>query len=47
MRPEARVSEVDGKLAATMSKPLRNGVYWIRLYGADSELLREFGLSAK
>jgi hypothetical protein len=44
---EGGVSEVDGKLAATMSKPLRNGVYWIRLYGADSELLREFGLSAK
>jgi len=41
------VSEVDGKLAVTMSKPLRNGVYWVRLYGADSELLREFGLSAK
>jgi anti-sigma factor RsiW len=41
------VSAVDGKLTATMSKPLRNGVYWVRLYGADSELLREFGLSAK
>jgi hypothetical protein len=40
-------SEIDGKLTATMPKPLRNGVYWIRLYGADSELLREFGLSAK
>ena len=40
-------SEIDGRLTATMSKPLRNGVYWVRLYGADSELLREFGLSAK
>jgi len=44
---EGAVSEVDGKLIAAMSKPLRNGVYWVRLYGADSELLREFGLSAK
>ena len=41
------VSDIDGKLAATMSKPLRKGVYWVRLYGADSELLREFGMSAK
>ena len=41
------VSKVDGKLTATLSKPLRNGLYWVRLYGADSELLREFGLSAK
>ena len=44
---EGAISGVDGKLTATMSKPLRNGVYWVRLYGADSELLREFGLSAK
>jgi len=44
---EGAVSEVDGKLIAAMSTPLRNGVYWVRLYGADSELLREFGLSAK
>ena len=41
------VSAVDGKLTAGMSTPLRNGVYWVRLYGANSELLREFGLSAK
>lgn len=41
------VSEVDGKLTARMSKPLRKSVYWVRLYGADSVLLREFGLSAK
>jgi hypothetical protein len=40
-------SEVDGKLTARMSKPLRKSVYWVRLYGADSVLLREFGLSAK
>jgi hypothetical protein len=40
-------TETDGKLVATMSKPLGRGVYWVRLYGADSELLREFGISAK
>jgi len=44
---EGAVSEVGGKLTATMSKPLRSGVYWVRLYGTKSELLREFGLSAK
>jgi Putative zinc-finger len=37
----------DGKLIVSMPKLLVNGVYWVRLYGADSELLREFGLSAK
>ena len=41
------LSEIDGKLVATMSKPLVRGVYWVRLYGANSEPLREFGLSAK
>ena len=41
------VTATDGKLVATLSKPLRHGVYWVRLYGADSELLREFGMSAR
>jgi hypothetical protein len=41
------VSGVDGKLVATMSKPLGYGAYWVRLYGTNSELLREFGLSAE
>jgi hypothetical protein len=41
------VTATGGNLAARMSKPLSSGVYWVRLYGADSELLREFGLSAK
>ena len=41
------VMETDGKLVAAMSKPLGTGVYWVRLYGAHSELLREFGLSVK
>jgi hypothetical protein len=41
------VTATGGKLVATMSKPLSIGVYWVRLYDADSELLREFGLSAK
>jgi hypothetical protein len=36
-----------GKLAVDMSEPLATGLHWVRLYGADSELLREFGLSAK
>ncbi len=41
------VSDINGKLVATMPRPLGKGVYWVRLYGADSELLREFGISAK
>ena len=44
---KSAVSDIDGKLVATMSKPLAGGVYWVRLYGTNSELLREFGLSAK
>jgi len=44
---KGQVSDVDGKLVATLSKPLIKGVYWVRLYGADSELLREFGMSAQ
>ena len=41
------VTETGGKLAAHMPKTLGAGVYWVRLYGVDSQLLREFGLSAK
>jgi len=41
------VSNIHGKLVATISRPLGKGVYWVRLYGADSTLLREFGMSAK
>ena len=41
------VTGKDGKLVATMPQPLASGVYWVRLYGADSELLREFGISAR
>ena len=40
------VSDIDGKLVTTLSQPLGKGVYWVRLYGANSELLREFGMSA-
>ena len=36
-----------GKLSVDMSEPLAAGQHWVRLYGADSQLLREFGLSAK
>jgi hypothetical protein len=46
-RWKGAVSDIHGRLVATISKPLENGVYWVRLYGRDSELLREFGLSAK
>ena len=38
------VAESDGKLLATLSKPLAGGVYWVRLYSAPSTLLREFSL---
>jgi hypothetical protein len=41
------VLDVEGKLVVTPSKPLAKGVYWVRLYGANSELLREFGMSAQ
>lgn len=35
------------KLSAVIPKPLLRGVYWVRLYGTNSELLQEYGLSAK
>ena len=41
------VAQAEGKLVGQMSRPLSNGVYWVRLYGPDSELVKEFGLSAK
>jgi hypothetical protein len=44
---QGAVTAINGKLVATLSKPLRHGVYWVRLYDADSELLREFGMSAR
>jgi hypothetical protein len=37
----------DGKLTVDVPEALSAGVYWVRLYGAHSDLLREFGLSAK
>jgi hypothetical protein len=40
-------TESAGTLAADVSEPLSAGVHWVRLYGANSELLREFGLLAK
>ena len=42
---QGAVMEADSKLVATMTKPLSAGVYWVRLYGGNSELLREFGMS--
>lgn len=41
------VADSGGKLIAHMPRPLPTGAYWVRLYRTDSELLREFGLSAK
>jgi hypothetical protein len=40
-------TDSDGKLVVMMTKPLIGGVYWVRVYGAGSELLREFGLAAQ
>jgi hypothetical protein len=44
---KGRVSDIDGKFMVTLSQPLKKGVYWIRLYGVNSELLREFGMLAQ
>jgi hypothetical protein len=41
------VAQAGGKLLGQMPKAVSNGVYWVRLYGPDSELVKEFGLSAK
>ena len=41
---EGPAAENSGKLSAKVSKPLQIGLYWVRLYAADGELLREFGL---
>jgi hypothetical protein len=38
------VAEANNELVAAMTTPLNAGVYWVRLYGGDSELLREFGM---
>jgi hypothetical protein len=40
-------TDTDGKLVVSMTKPLIAGVYWVRVYGAGSGLLREFGLEAQ
>ncbi len=32
------------KLSARLPKGLSPGVYWVRLYSAQDDLLREFGL---
>ncbi len=37
----------EDKLTALMPKPLLRGVYWVRLYAGNSQLLQEFGLAAK
>ena len=41
------LTETDGKLVATISRPLGAGRYWVRLYDAGGVLLREFGMSVK
>lgn len=35
------------KLTALLPKPLLRGVYWVRLYAGNSELLQEFGIAVK
>ena len=35
------------RISARIGAPLSAGVYWIRLYSPDGELLREFGLRAE
>jgi hypothetical protein len=39
------LSSGGGKLTALVPIRLGAGIYWVRLYGSDMELLREFGLS--
>jgi hypothetical protein len=41
------VTATGNKLVANLPQRLGTGVYWVRLYGADAELLREFGMSVK
>jgi hypothetical protein len=41
------VTATGNKIVANLPKQLETGVYWVRLYGADTELLREFGMSVK
>jgi hypothetical protein len=38
------LAAIGGKLTALVPARLDAGVYWVRLYAGDSELLREFGL---
>lgn len=37
----------DAKLIAQISRPLKPGIYWVRISSAQGELLREFGLRAE
>lgn len=41
---DAQETASNGKLSARLPKGLSPGVYWVRLYAARDELLREFGL---
>ena len=41
---EAHEPASNDKLSARLPKGLNPGVYWVRLYSAQDELLREFGL---
>ena len=41
---EAHEPALNGKLSARVPKGLSPGIYWVRLYSAKDELLREFGL---
>lgn len=44
---QGAVTDTQGNLIALMPKPLRPGVYWVRLYSVEPAPLREFGLTAK
>jgi hypothetical protein len=41
-----RAAQTGGKVTAPLPKPLLRGIYWVRLYAGNSELLEEFGLAA-
>jgi hypothetical protein len=40
-------TDADGKILAQVPKRLMSGVYWVRLYDAKEQQLREFGMSVK
>lgn len=41
------VDKAEGRISLSVRDSLAAGTYWVRLYGADGESLREFGLELK